>query len=168
MNQPVSGGVGVNPIPYDFTRFAEYDARGKLITNDTIERTVDVMRDIYSRTPAFTVYSKAMIDGWVQTSISGDDITDESRRLYEQQSADYLAVVRIENGFFEQHNIIIKKINIDGSKIQTEFSATDNGGNVISNLEALEFIANNVVLLMIYEDVMHEEIMLERNKRLAG
>ena len=167
MNQPVSGGVGNNPIPYDFTRFAEYDEKGKLITNEVIERTVDVMRDIYSKTPAFTVFSKDMIDGWVQKSIAGDDLSDESRRTYNELGADYLAVVRIQNGFFQDHNIVIKRINIDGTKIQTEYSATDNGGNVISNLEALEFIANNVVLLMIYEDVMHEEISAERTRRIA-
>lgn len=168
MNNARQGGIGENPIPYDFSRFKEYDQEGKLITNEVIEKTIDVMKSIYANTPAFTSYSKAMVDEHVRKTIGAMDVEerDAAAERYAKNDADYLAVVRIENGFFEAHKIVIKKININANNIQTEYSATDNAGAILTNLGAIEYIVNNIVLLLIYEDVIRDEISLERERRL--
>lgn len=166
MMKPSSRGMGENPIPFNFDKFKEYDHAGKLITNDVIEKGIQTMAEIYQTTPAWISYSKEMIDNHVKQVMSENKDMPDSLKQYVTNDAEYLAVVRIVSGFFEGHSIVIKKIDIKSNNIQTEYSATDNAGAILTNLAAIENVVNNIVLMLIYEEMVLEEIKAERIRRL--
>lgn len=165
MNKPQRGQVGVNPTSYNFDKFKVFDQSGLEITNSITEVYKTKIQEIYQKLPSFTSYGKDMIDSWVDET--SEDIDAHQREKYLKSMHDFIAVIQVENGFFEGHKLIIKKVEFKGTALSIDYVAIDLDNKPLENQDAMSFIAENVVLLLIYEDALKDEIETERMNRIG-
>ena len=168
-NEP--GQIGVNPVPYDFSKWDEYDPFGKLITNERIEHVKHLIMGVYSSVPSFESHGKEAVDNWIQTQLNNAESSEETiAALNTTLMTHFIAVIRIRSGFFVDHSIVLRDIQIDpqSGRSRVDFSVTDATGKPLEKPEALEYVVNSVVKLLMLEQALEDEINAEKETRIAG
>ena len=156
-----NGQIGNKPTQYDFSKFDEYDSRGNLVTSSEIEFLKNSLAAIYSNLPSFQMYSKEMVDAWVESAM--EDQPHESFEEYQNHN-DFLCVAVITSGFFEGHKIVIKSITQSGNDFKIDYSVVGVDGQLMKDAQKMDFIVKNIVHLQIYEQALEDTIKTEKDK----
>lgn len=161
MNQ-YSGQLGNKSSKYDFSRFIQLDSSGKEITSPEIDYLKNSLLAIYANLPDFTMYSKEMIDQFVQDHLA--DYGNEQLSRYAEENKEFLCVVNITSGFFDGHKIMIKSITHSNNEFKIDYNVVGVDGQEMNDANKLDFIVQNIVHLQLYEQALEDTINTEKEK----